>query len=75
MKELKKVYGHFEILKKNAENNISKVTYSSLDKYSRSPYLQSTSPPTQKSQSSRTAGSSLAKTRPHIVVLTLLQAK
>jgi hypothetical protein len=42
MKELKKVYGHFDILKKNAENNMSKVTYSSLDKYNKSPYLQST---------------------------------
>lgn len=42
MKELKKVYGHFEIIKKNAENNISKVAYSSLEKYSKSPYLQST---------------------------------
>lgn len=41
MKELKKVYGHFEILKKS-ENGLSKVTYSSLEKYTRSPYLQST---------------------------------
>lgn len=42
MKELKRVYGHFELLKKNADNNITKVTYSSLDKYNKSPYLQST---------------------------------
>ena len=54
MKELKKVYGHFELLKK-VENGLSKVTYTSLEKYSRSPYLQSISFFTKKSASNRTA--------------------
>jgi hypothetical protein len=47
MKELKKLYGHFELLKKS-ENGLSKVAYSSLEKYSRSPYLQSISLSTKK---------------------------
>ncbi len=43
MNELKKVYGHFDLLKKNKDEGLTKVTYSSLDKYNKSPYLQSRS--------------------------------
>jgi hypothetical protein len=66
MQQLKKVYGHFELLKKNGENNLSKVTYSSLDKYNRSPYLHSTTPLTQKLPSSPIEDPPIAKVRPPI---------
>jgi hypothetical protein len=42
MKDVKKIYGNFNILERNHDNQLTKVTYSSLDKYSDSPYLQST---------------------------------
>ena len=41
MKDVKKIYGNFNIIERNHENQLTKVTYSSLDKYSDSPYLQS----------------------------------
>lgn len=40
MKDLKKIYAHFNILERNQDNELTKVTYSSLDKYNGSPYLQ-----------------------------------
>lgn len=40
MKDVKKIYGHFNILERNQDNQLTKVTYSSLDKYTDSPYLQ-----------------------------------
>lgn len=49
MKEAKKAYGQFELLHRNKEQQLTKVTYSSLDKYNNSPYLQSTPLSTQKS--------------------------
>jgi hypothetical protein len=42
MKDFKKVYAHFNILERNRDNELTKVTYSSLDKYNGSPYLQRT---------------------------------
>lgn len=48
MKEAKKAYGQFELLHRNKEQELTKVTYSSLDKYNNSPYLQSTPTSTQK---------------------------
>ncbi len=44
MRDLKRVYGHFEILHRNKGQELTKVTYSSLDKYNKSPYLQSKAP-------------------------------
>jgi hypothetical protein len=41
MKDLKKIYGQFNLLERNQDNQLTKVTYSSLDKYTGSPYLQS----------------------------------
>jgi hypothetical protein len=41
MKEYKKIYGQFDIIKNSSEHGLSKITYSSLDKCSKSPYLQS----------------------------------
>jgi len=41
MKDFRKIYGQFDIIKNSPEHGITKITYSSLDKYSKSPYLQS----------------------------------
>ena len=41
MREAKKVYEQFDMLHRNKEKDLTKVTYSSLDKYHKSPYLQS----------------------------------
>lgn len=67
MKEVKKVYGQFELLKKG-EHGLSKVTYSSLEKYSRSPYLHSNSPFMQRSPSSQTSATRTARI-PHLIEL------
>jgi hypothetical protein len=49
MREMKKVYEKFEVLRRNGDNSISKAAYSSLDKYTKSPYLQSCHSSNQKS--------------------------
>lgn len=68
MKEVKKVYGQFELLKKG-EHGLSKVTYSSLEKYSRSPYLQSNAHLMKRSRFSPTSDTPIVKTHHHIVLL------
>jgi hypothetical protein len=40
--ETKKIYGHFELFKRTIENGTLKKSYTSLEKYQKSPYLQST---------------------------------
>ena len=45
MREMARVYGHFDLLRQKAEGGgLKKMTYSSLDNHNKSPYLQRTAP-------------------------------
>ena len=41
MKDYRKIYGQFDMIKNSSNHGLSKITYSSLEKYNKSPYLQS----------------------------------